>query len=413
MLREIWVLLTVVTVVAGLAAQNAAIVALGALIGIACYAAMLWARFSLRRLTYQRVVPEDHAFPGEQIAIELRLTNRKPLPLPWIDVRERFPAPMVQREDEEFGIAGQVSLVHTDWRTSVGAHQRVSRRYELHCPDRGVYGIGPTTLRSGDLFGLFSEERVEERHTRVVVYPRTLDIGDLGLPPRRPYGERPGGMRVFEDPSRVAGVRDYVPGDSLRRIDWNATARAGSLQSRVYDPASSQHLLLCLNTQTTIPSWAGFVPDVLERTITVAASIARDAYDRRYSVGLLANGSLPDADRSIRIPPGRRAEQFIRILEALAVITPFVLEPLAAMLDREEHRLVFGTTIAVATGVMTPELASTILRLRGRGHTVIVLSTSGATWPELLGDAVPLQDVSAIDLPWRRGEAEWAPGTHR
>jgi uncharacterized protein (DUF58 family) len=291
--------------------------------------------------------------------------------------------------------------MQTDWRTSVGGDQRVTRAYDLHCPDRGVYEIGPTRLRSGDLFGLFSEERVEQRLTRIVVYPRTVAIGDLGLPARRPFGERPRGLRVFEDPSRVAGVRDYRPGDSLRRIDWNATARLGKLQARVYDPSSSQHLLICLNTQTIVPAWKGHIPDVLERSITVAASIARDAYERRYSVGLIANGSFPESDRAIRIAPGQRPEQFIRMLEALAVITPFVLGELSAMLDREEHRLTHGTTIAVITGIMTDELASTLIRLRSRGHTVVVLSTSGELWPDMLPDALAARDISHVDLPWR------------
>jgi uncharacterized protein (DUF58 family) len=401
MLREIWVILAAATVIAGLIAENALVVALGALIGVACYAAMLWARYSLHRVKYERVVPEDHAFPGETVAVDLRVSNRKPLPLPWIDVRERFPSDMIPAGEDEFRLAGRADVVQTDWRTSVGGDQRVTRGYDLQCPDRGLYEVGPTRLRSGDLFGLFSEERVEDRLTPIVVYPRTVEIDDLGLPARRPFGERPRGLRVFEDPSRVAGVRDYRPGDSLRRIDWNATARLGRLQARVYDPSSSQHLLICLNTQTIIPAWKGYIAEVLERSITVAASIARDAYERRYSVGLIANGSFPESDRAIRIAPGRRPEQFIRILEALAVISPFVLGPLSAMLDREEHRLVHGTTIAVITGVMTDELAATLIRLRSRGHTVVTLSTSGELWAGMLPEAFPVHDISHIDLPWR------------
>ncbi len=406
MLREIWVILTVATVMAGLVAQNALVVALGALVGVACYAALLWARYSLHRVHYERVVPEDHAFPGETVAVDLRLSNRKPLPLPWIDIRERFPADMTPKGDDEFRLAGRADLMQTDWRTSVGGDQRVTRGYDLYCPDRGMYEIGPTRIRSGDLFGLFSEERVEDRLTPIVVYPRTVDIGDLGLPARRPFGERPRGLRVFEDPSRVAGVRDYRPGDSLRRIDWNATARLGKLQARVYDPSSSQHLLICLNTQTIIPAWKGYIADVLERSITVAASIARDAYERRYSVGLIANGSFPESDRAIRIAPGQRPEQFIRILESLAVVSPFVLGPLSAMLDREEHRLAHGTTLAVITGVMTDELASTLIRLRSRGHTVVTLSTSGDVCADMLPDGVPVHDISHIDLPWRAAPVE-------
>ena len=404
MLRDIWVVLAVGALIAGIVAGNAAVAALGVLVGVAGAGASLWARFSLRRLTYERVIPEDHAFPGERLVMQLRITNGKPLPLPWVETRERFAATLVAEDDPEFRLAGQVEVAQTDWRTSVGPHQRVSRRHELECRERGVFEIGPAKLHSGDPFGLFQDERTEEAVSRVIVYPRTVTFDELALPARRPYGEDSGGLRLFEDPSRILGLRDYTPGDSLRRIDWNATARLGRLQSRVYDPASSRHLLICLNTQTTVPVWAGVVSDVLERSITVAASIARDAYETRYALGLLANSTFPDADRSIRIPPGRRPEQFIRILEALAVVTPFVLEPLAAMLDREEHRLAQGTTIVLVSGLVPGPLASAILRLARRGHTVVLFHTSTEPLPEQLA-GTDVRDVSAIDMAWRAPDA--------
>jgi uncharacterized protein (DUF58 family) len=287
-------------------------------------------------------------------------------------------------------------------------YERVSREVELQCPARGLYEIGPAHLRAGDAFGLYSGERAETRRTRIIVYPRTVDLPDLALPSRRPFGERRGGLRVFEDPSRVAGVRDYSPGDALRRIDWNATARLGKLQSRTYEPTSSQHLYVALNTQTLTPAWAGYIAELLERSIAVAASIARDAYDTRYAVGLLANSSFPDADHAIRIAPGRRPEQFIRVLEALAVVTPFVLCSLASMLDREEHRLSAGTTIAVVTATMPDDLAATVLRLSRRGHQLVVLTTSGETWPNLLAD-VPVRDVSRAGVQFAQRDEVVAP----
>jgi uncharacterized protein (DUF58 family) len=408
MLRDAWPLLAIAAIAGGIIAGSVAVAALGMLVAAACYGATLWARWSLRRLSYERILPEDHVFPGERIDLRLRMTNDKPLPLAWVEATERFAPGLTPIDDPHYRSGGTSSSAGLlDWRTSARGHERVSRTSSLEAEDRGTYDIGGTRLRSGDPLGLFTSERLDEQRTRVTVYPRTVPI-DLALPAIRPYGEDAGGSRLFEDPSRIVGVRDYRPGDSMRRIDWKATARLGAMQSRVYDPSSSRHLLLCLNTQTTDPMWAGVVTELLERSITVAASIARDAYESRYSVGLLANSSFPDADRSIRIPPGRRAEQFIRILEALAVVTPYVLEPLAAMLDREEHRLVAGTTIVLVTAIMTEELASTVLRLRRRGHAVVVLSTSGDAWEEQLGD-FDVRDLSYIDLPWRAPAVEAPP----
>lgn len=400
MIRDGWPFACAMIILVGLIAHDAVVAALGVALFLVCASALLWTRWSLRRLAYERHVPEDHAFTGDRVPVALRLTNRKPLPLPWVETRDNFPEPMVA-DSEGFGrsaLGGDA--LSLDWRTAAGAYERVSRDLSLGCPARGIYRLGPVTVRSGDPFGLFSDERTDQRRTPVVVYPRTVDLGDLPLPWRRPLGESPRGLPAYEDPSRVAGIRDYRPGDGLRRIDWNATARLGKMQSRVYAPTSSQQLLICLNTQTVVPDWSGHIAAHLEHAIVVSASIARDAYDRRYSVGLLANGTVPDADRSIRIAPGRRPEQFIRMLEALAVITPFVLEPLAAMLDREEHRLRIGTTIVVVASLMTDDLASTLLRLRRRGHQVVVLSVAGESWSAVLGD-LPVQDVSQLNEPWR------------
>jgi uncharacterized protein (DUF58 family) len=377
MIRDTWPWVTAAFVIAGLVLGSVAVIALGFAVGLVCFVASLWARYALARLEYERVAPEDHAFTGETFRVELRLTNRKPLPLPWVEVRDDVPEQLVRAEDATtFRPMGQYRALGLDWRTSVAGGQRVRRTIELRAPARGLYPLGPAVLRSGDPFGLFTEERVVERPTPVVVYPRTYDLPELRLPARRPYGERAGAARLFEDPLRIAGVRDYRPGDPLRRIDWKATARRGALQSRVYEPAATRHLLICLNTQTVVPAWAGYIPELLERSVSVAASLARDAYDRRDSAGLIATCSFPEADRAIRIAPGGRPEQFVRILEALAVINPFVLEPLAEMLDREEHRLNVGTTMAVVSAVMTDDLGARLDRLQARGHAVVLLATT-------------------------------------
>jgi uncharacterized protein (DUF58 family) len=227
---------------------------------------------------------------------------------------------------------------------------------------------------------MFPDEREGVHNNRITVYPRIVHLEQQVLPSRRPFGEIAGGLRIYEDPARIAGLRDYEPGDSFRRVDWNATARAGKLQSRVYDPTSSHHLLICLNTATMTPAWAGFIPELFEGSITIAASLALQAQDQRYALGLLATSSVLDGDQAIRIPPGRRPEQLIRVLEALATITPFVLDPLAKLLDQEEHQMSVGTTLAIVTPIMPDDLVQTMQRLRRRGYRLVVFSPSGNRW---------------------------------
>jgi uncharacterized protein (DUF58 family) len=72
MIRDAWPYVAAILIIAGLVALNAVLVLLGFALAIACGGAMLWARYALRRVTYERIVLEDHAFAGETIGITLR-----------------------------------------------------------------------------------------------------------------------------------------------------------------------------------------------------------------------------------------------------------------------------------------------------------------------------------------------------
>jgi uncharacterized protein (DUF58 family) len=205
------------------------------------------------------------------------------------------------------------------------------------------------------------------------------------LPAERPFGEIKGRDRIFEDPSRIAGLRDYRPGDPMRRIDWKASARTQSLQSRVYEPSATLHLLVALNVNTMEHAWQGFMPDQLERVLSVAGSVLRHGFDAGYAIGLVANGSYPESDRPMRVPVGRSSEQLMRSLEALAVIGPMTPTPLERVIDTEAQRFPYGATLVCVTARMDPPLAATLRRVAGAGHTVSVVSLAEGEFEENLG----------------------------
>jgi uncharacterized protein (DUF58 family) len=341
--------------------------------------ARLWARVSLEDVHYERLLRERRVFMGETVDLRLRLANRKRLPLAWLEVREYLPeaTPLTGGHTTPSGLPGTVLLNRS---TALGAHEQVEWPLTLHAQERGFFRLGPAHLRSGDLFGIFERDETVRGTDSIVVYPRTYPMEDLGIVSARPFGERSGGQRIFEDPVRVVGVRDYFPGDPLKRVDWNATARIGRLQSRLYEPSRTQAVVIALNISTMDQSWLGFDPVLLERNVVVAASLARAAFEEHAAVGLVANGSFPDADRAIRIGAGSRSDQLVRVLEALAMIAPFTISSLAAELERPGHALPAGATVVVVAALMSPDLAATLHRLRTEGHAVHVVKTSAGDW---------------------------------
>lgn len=396
---EAWVTVSALLVAIGLLAESVPLVGLGVLVLGTGAVARLWARLSLEEVTYRRELGDRRAFAGEAITLRLELANGKLLPVPWIEVREQLPQSM-PAEGGRTMASGMAGVVFLQRATALSGHDRVSWPLRLLAQERGYFRLGPTRLRSGDLFGLFEREATVGGDEAIVVYPRTVPLSDLGLTSARPFGELRGGSRIFEDPVRVIGVRDYQPGDPLKRVDWKATARSGQLQSRLYEPSRAQSLVVALNISTMEHTWQGFDPVLLERNIIVAASIARAAFDEHVAVGLVANGSFPDADRPIRIGSGRRPDQAVRVLEALAMITAFATSSLAEELERPGHALPAGATVVVVSSRMPPELAATLQRLRAQGHGVHVVKTGTMEWGS------PLDQISVTDVEARMRELE-------
>ncbi len=172
--RELWPWVALAIIIAGIVARSGIVTMLGFGVPLACGGAALWARWSLRRVEHERLLPEDRAFAGESVPLTLRITNRKPLPLTRLEVDEQFPEAMLAGSKDELAQVGQVGSVSLRWKTSAGGYERISRSMDLRRPERGIWEIGPTHIRSGDPFGLFEEEHVETRRTRVVVYPQVI-----------------------------------------------------------------------------------------------------------------------------------------------------------------------------------------------------------------------------------------------
>ena len=373
--RDLWLLAGPVLIGVGAGTGQPMITGIGVVVLIVGAAARLWARYLFRRVRVRGELSEARAFQDEQVELRFEVENRKLLPLPWFDLRLAI-SEEIEVEDEELPAASAPGLNWLTRRGALGWYERRRWRMRVSAKERGQFQIGPTQLHSADLLGIFPRHWEESAITPFIAYPRVFALDDLGFPADRPLGESKGRNRIFEDPLRISGLRDYEPGDPLRRIDWKATARRGELQSRVYEPSAVQHLYVLLNIDTLEHSWEGYLKDDLERTVSMAASLAVWATGRRYAVGLLANGSLPNSDRPIRLAPSRARSQLPRILETLAVVQPLTMGVLAGRLRREASRLPLGSTLVLAAAYVPDELAEAMRRLQDEGYRVAVVVTS-------------------------------------
>jgi uncharacterized protein (DUF58 family) len=170
-------------------------------------------------------------------------------------------------------------------------------KFKLTFETRGYFQIGPCVAETGDVFGLHRRHRVLTPPGYVMVYPKILPIRKYDFASERPIGEIRLANRLFEDPTRTAGVRPYVVGDPLQRIHWRATARTGQLHSRIFEPTSLAGATILIDFhQSGYPKRGE--PMRSELAVTTACSIAHAVTLLNQQLGLASNGR--DAVERIR-----------------------------------------------------------------------------------------------------------------
>jgi uncharacterized protein (DUF58 family) len=251
---------------------------------------------------------------------------------------------------------------------------QISRTFHLTFQSRGVYPVGPVRLESGDPFGYFQNEFEENAQEYLTVYPQILSGINLEIPAEDPTGLRHAPHSLFQDINQPIGVRPYQKEDTFRIIHWPATARSGQLQSKLYQPILSKVMTIMLNVSTTAKPWLGTSHELTEQLIRVAATLAYQNFQKGYSIGMASNGCLAHSDRPFLIMPGRSRENLSMILESLAAVTPYITCPFEEYLVQSIPRIPYGSTIVVVTGLVTPILWETLLRLKSHRNQLALVS---------------------------------------
>jgi uncharacterized protein (DUF58 family) len=321
----------------------------------------LWTQRAARQLRAERLFT-TRAFSGDQSRLRVVLHNGGWLPVPWVHMNESLP---VELSTPPF-MRDVISL---------GPHGERSFTTMLDCRRRGYYKIGPLRLQVGDLLGVTSPRQVRLESEHLIVYPRIIPLRELGLPTRSPLVALPARTPLFEDPSRVTGVRAYRYGDSPRRIHWTATASTGQLLVKQYEPSIARETLVFLDLSREHYEGRRRYT-ATELAVIVAASIAHHiVVNEGLTAGLATEGWDPLAEEPVRffLPPRSERAHLMSLLEVLARIE--VAEGIAFpdLLRRESVNLPWGATLAVIAGRESEALFDTLVYLRRAGFAATLI----------------------------------------
>ncbi len=184
---------------------------------------------------------------------------------------------------------------------SVPGRKRIRFLYKIRGRDRGIYELGPASIRLRSFFGGTEKKITDCRRCPVIIFPsltNALYSPLIGSPQGTIHSSNP----INEDTTRYRAIRDYVMGDELKRINWKIVAKTGKLVTNSYENLIEAPLILLLDLRLQkYKLKSRYV--MTETAISIAATLTVSAISVGQPTGIHIYGILHEEDNSLYIPP--------------------------------------------------------------------------------------------------------------
>jgi uncharacterized protein (DUF58 family) len=309
-----------------------------------------WARALANKLRLRREMRFGWAQVGDRLEERFTLQNQSWLPASWVEVIDFSTLPDCQGSR----VTGVGGSAENRWTT------------QSVCTQRGLFTLGPTGLQFTDPLGIYQVQIEDQHSTSIMVTPPIVPLPAIEVAPGGRTGEGKPRPNALERTVSASGVRDYIPGDSLRWVHWPTTAHHDELFVRLFEGTPAADWWILLDTDYSVQVGQG--PDsTLEHAITLAASLADRGLRTRHAVGLAASG-----DPAVWLPPQEGDGHRWAILRALALVGPAQL-PFHQFLDRLKPSFGKYASLILITPNVSGSWLKTLLPLIWTGAVPTVL----------------------------------------
>ncbi len=340
--------------------------------------AYYWTRQTATGLRLQRETRSDWVQVGDRLRERFVVSNKSRWPVLWVETEDHSNLPGYQ--------ASRVETVASRGGQAWWDAQAICKR-------RGLYTLGPVTMRTGDPFGLFSATWTNPATRTFLVYPPIIDLPGLDLPRGMLPGAARSSFRTQHVTTNVSGIREYLPGDSLNRIHWLSTARHGELIVKEFDLEPSGNLWIILDLDASVQ--AGQDENSTEEYgVSIAASLAFKMLEQNKTVGLIAYG-----EQQVVLPPDRGRRQLGHILRELAVAKATGAYPLEQVITQLGSNFGRGMTIAAITPSADRAWMAAMLSMTRRGLSPSAIVLDAASFGGQPGGAAIVDDLANLGVP--------------
>ena len=322
-----------------------------------------------------------NVYKGDDVIVELTISNNSYRRTQQLEVFDNVPHEMKMRQ----GI--------NQMRMNLGPGQSARIKYRVRCPLRGHYTLGPVSVRYRNVFNLFANESKVQDRTDITVFPQVREIEEALL--RSNVPKMYTGATTLKTPGpgmEFYSLREYLPGDAFRSINWKAYARTGELMVNEKTRDAVTDVFIILDTRD-VSRIGTVLKNPLEMGTIAAASISSYFIRRRDSVALVTYG-----ERMNYLPPETGDNQGYKVLSNLAAVRAKGSMPLQAVTNAMSSRMSRGSPVFIISSLEGDGTTLPAIRnLAGRGHEVIVLSPSSIDLERLIS-RIPRMSYEVLKL---------------
>jgi uncharacterized protein (DUF58 family) len=311
-----------------------------------------------RFITVSRIEDTVRGIKLHDIELKLRVKNKSIFPIPYFTVADTW---------------GRLFSTEGTFLVRLGPYETKTVTYPVRGHKRGEYSVGPVKLNGSDPFGFFKWAKKIEAYGNVIVYP-TIHRMDLFYSKGLPSGSLPIDNKMYEDVTQFRSVREYVPGDDMKRINWKASAKNNKLYTMEYDATMYFPVLTVLNfSQEDYPR--RYRETLMERAAEIAASIPFYYATLKQEIGLISTGLPKDEEEGYTIVPIKAGYEHAQgMLEHIATLKPspghIVFNDI---LYKSGVNLPMGVKVMVVTPPLKEDQAQSLIAARRKGLNVQVL----------------------------------------
>jgi uncharacterized protein (DUF58 family) len=301
-------------------------------------------------LHIQRQMRYGWAKVGDVLEGRIQVRNSGPIPAHWIEIEDLTDIP-----DQRKAIA-----------TSVGADNHTIWEARYVCTRRGLYRLGPTTVHTSDLFGIFKVSIHDAAEASLLITPPIMPLPNIEVASGGRSGDGRFSKGVLEQSVAVSTVRDFHPEDPLHHIHWPLTAKHNQLTTRIFEntPTGNWWIIQDMNESVQV---GDPINNSLEVGVILSASLANEGLRRGKGVGFIANDQ-----QHAWISPDHASDQSIKILRTLALSQAGNL-PLDHLLQKSRPLFHQTASLVIITPDVRPDWWDSLLWFKSKGMIPTIL----------------------------------------